>query len=129
MHEVALVEHLLDSVRRELPEELAGVRVVRVVIHVGVLSGAYPDALRFAFDVLAPERLGEGVRLEIVEVPAVCRCRACGAASTITEPVPVCPQCGSPDIRMEGGSDLILQEIEWDVEDGDSGDETPPACP
>ncbi len=129
MHEVALVEHLLDSVRRELPEELAGARVARVVIHVGVLSGAFPDALRFAFDVLAPERLGAGARLEIVEIPAVCRCRACGAASTITEPVPVCPQCGSPDIRMEGGSDLVLQEIELDVEDGDSGDEPTPARP
>ncbi|GAB4143050.1 hydrogenase maturation nickel metallochaperone HypA/HybF [Thermopirellula anaerolimosa] len=126
MHEVSLVEHLLDGVERELPERFAGARVARVVIHVGVLSGAHPEALRFAFDLLAPERLGEGVRLEIVEVPAVCRCRACGSATAITEPALLCPRCGSPDIRTEGGSDLILQEIELDVEDGDSGDATSP---
>ncbi|MGQ9605853.1 MAG: hydrogenase maturation nickel metallochaperone HypA/HybF [Thermogutta sp.] len=126
MHEVSLVEHLLDGVERELPSELAGARVARVVIHVGVLSGAHPEALRFAFDLLAPERLGEGVRLEIVEVPAVCRCHACGAASPITEPVFVCPGCGSPDIRTEGGSDLILQEIELEVEEGGSRDTTTP---
>ncbi len=124
MHEVALVEHLLDAVQAELPTAPRSARVRRVLIHVGVLSGAHPEALRFAFDFLAPDYLGEGAALEIIEIPAVCRCQTCGTASEINEPVLLCPRCGSSEIRMEGGSELTLQEIDLDIDDDSDADAT-----
>ena len=39
-------------------------------------------------------------------------CRACNAGLEIDDLVVECPQCGSHDIVIEGGRELVLQSIE-----------------
>ena len=48
----------------------------------------------------------------IREPPAISRCRQCGASTEIAEMVIDCPQCGSPEIVIEEGRELLLESIE-----------------
>jgi hydrogenase nickel incorporation protein HypA/HybF len=115
MHELSIVEALIEQVDRELDRAGQQGRAVRLELSVGRLSGVNPDCLRFAFDLLAPETRVAGADIVIRQQKAVCRCRACNARVEIENLVVHCPQCASADIAIEGGRDLMLQSI--DVEE------------
>jgi hydrogenase nickel incorporation protein HypA/HybF len=115
MHEAAIIEDLIGAVEDELDRAGLRGRVRRLEVVVGRLSGASPEALRFAFQVLAPGTKVEGARLEISEPKALCRCAHCGARSETEDILGVCPACGSGDVTIEGARELLLQSVE--VED------------
>lgn len=112
MHEMSIVQALIEQVGQEVARANHGGRIVGLDLAVGRLSGVHCDALRFALDVLAPGTILENAEVRITEPPAVCRCLACEARTEIDEFTVECPQCGSGNIRIEGGRDLMLQSIE-----------------
>ncbi len=110
MHELALTESIVTRVS----EHAGGGRVRRVTLEVGRLTCVSPDAMRFCFDVVAEGTALEGAMLEIVEIEARARCRACGAEfprTTLWEPCP----CGSDDIERLAGEELNVKEYELEV--------------
>jgi hydrogenase nickel incorporation protein HypA/HybF len=70
------------------------------------------DALRFGFQLLSQGTSLEGVELSIRQPAAVSRCRACETSAEIDEMVVACPRCGSLDIVIEKGRELMLETIE-----------------
>jgi hydrogenase nickel incorporation protein HypA/HybF len=116
VHEVSLVQALIDQVQREVEASGQPGRVVRIELIVGRMSGAHADSLRFAFELLAPGTLVERAALEIRDDKPVCACRACAARTVIDELLTACPACGSDDIHIQGGRDLLLQSIELEEE-------------
>ncbi|MGA2033304.1 MAG: hydrogenase maturation nickel metallochaperone HypA [Thermoguttaceae bacterium] len=114
MHELSIVEALIEQIRRELHRSGQSGRVVRVELAIGRLSGVHCDSIRFAFELLSPGTPVEGAQLDISEPKAVCACRACGARQEIDELVIQCPLCQSADISIVEGRDLLLQSIELD---------------
>jgi len=115
MHELSIVEALLEQVQREVQRAGESGRVTRVALAIGPLSGVHGDSIRFAFELLAPGTLVEGAELVITQPRAECCCRDCHARSEIDEFTVQCPQCHSHQIVIEGGRDLLLESIE--VED------------
>jgi len=116
MHEVSIVQALIEQVEEEIQQAGATGRVVKLDLIIGRLSGAHADSIRFAFELLTPDTPLAGVSLQIDEQPAVCCCAACDAKTPIEELITACPVCGSSQITIEGGCDLILQSIELEEE-------------
>jgi hydrogenase nickel incorporation protein HypA/HybF len=85
--------------------------VRRIVLEVGKLSAVLPDALRFCFDAAAEGTAAEGARLDIVEVPGIARCRACGARVELSRPFGRC-ECGGSDLEWLSGEELRIKEME-----------------
>jgi hydrogenase nickel incorporation protein HypA/HybF len=112
MHELAIVEALIEQVGEELDRAGQSGAVKRLELAVGRLSGVHCDSLRFAFELLSPGTPAEGAELSIREPAAVSRCRHCGASTEITEMVIDCPQCGNAEIVIEQGRELLLESIE-----------------
>ncbi|MGO9110416.1 MAG: hydrogenase maturation nickel metallochaperone HypA [Thermoguttaceae bacterium] len=112
MHELAIAEALIEQVATELDRAGQNGAVKQLELAVGKLSGVHCDSLRFAFELLSPGTPAEGAELLIREPPAMSRCHQCGAATEITEIVIDCPQCGSPEIVIEEGRELLLETIE-----------------
>ncbi len=112
MHELSIVQSLIEQVASEV--DLAGHtgRVRQLGLVIGRLSGVHCDSVRFAFEVLAPGTLVEGAEMHIAEPKAICRCHACSACSQIEGFVARCPVCESADVSVEGGRELMLQSIE-----------------
>lgn len=107
MHELALTETVVQMVRERLGDE----RVVRVRLEVGRRMAVVPDALRFCFDVCSRGTSLDGARLEIDEVAARGRCRACGDEGELPDALPLCA-CGSADVEVAGGDELRIKEVE-----------------
>jgi hydrogenase nickel incorporation protein HypA/HybF len=107
MHELSIAGAIAAIAREHAGDRpLAAVRV-----QVGHLRQVVPSALAFAFELLEP-----GVELEIVEVPAAGRCRACGADT----PLPVfpltCAACGDLDVEIVRGEELLIESLEVEAE-------------
>jgi len=69
MHEVSIME---SAVRMavDAAKSAGASRVLVLRLRVGTLSGAVPEALRFAFDVVCRDTIAEGASLEMETVPA-----------------------------------------------------------
>ena len=111
MHELSIAQNIIEIVEQYVPgAAMAEVRSVRV--RVGRLSGIVPDSLEFSFSaIVAGTPLGSA-RLDIEDVPAVCRCEACSAEFEAADFVFVCPACGNVNTRLLSGSDLQVVDIE-----------------
>ena len=112
MHELSIVEALIEQVRAELQRSGNCGPVKRLELAVGRLSGVHCEALQFAFELLAPGTAVSGAALSIRQPPAVSHCRQCGAETEIDEVVSGCPRCRSPEIVIDQGRDLMLESIE-----------------
>lgn len=115
MHELSIVESILETVRQHVPEGQS--RLLRSVkVRVGGLSGVVPEALEFGFEAMVAGTEYAGARMEIERVPACCRCDSCGSTFEPAELVFLCPACGSAAARMLRGNELHLVELGMEEE-------------
>ena len=119
MHEMSIVQTLLEQIEAEVCRSGHTGRVLKVELVVGRLSGVHVDALRFAFQLLSPGTLAEQAALEIAQPAAELVCGQCGQRCAIEELESVCPACGSAQVVIEGGRQLLLQSIELEDENED----------
>src|SRR3979409_2116928 len=75
VHELGIAEEIVAIVA----DRTAGGGVTRSALAVGRLCAVVPDAMRFCFDLATEGTAAEGATLEIIEIPGLGRCRACGA--------------------------------------------------
>jgi hydrogenase nickel incorporation protein HypA/HybF len=114
MHELSIVDALIEQVGREVRRSGHCGKVRAIELDIGRLSGVNCDSLRFAFELLAQGTLVEEAEIRIRQTKAACRCQTCNARTEIDDLVFECPKCASDAVTIEGGRDLILQNIELD---------------
>lgn len=107
MHELSVAESIVAAVT----EKMADTSVRRVRVEVGRLSGVVPDALRFCFELATGGTCLEGATLEIIPMPGRGRCRDCCAQFDTDELIVMC-ECGSVDVEVLGGRELLIREVE-----------------
>lgn len=115
MHELSIVEAVIEQVDEEVRRAGAEGKVAKLELSIGRLSGVNAESIRFAFELLAPNTILSGAEIVIHEPKAVCRCNSCHAETEIDDLTLKCPRCSSDDIAIEGGREMLLQSI--DVED------------
>jgi len=115
MHEASIVESLIALVRENLPD---GQRVLRVDVKVGLLTGVSPDAMRFYFELMRSDTLGEQAELAVTLVGLQAHCGACGADHSLDETAWLCPACGARALVFKNGDELLLSSFE--VRDGEN---------
>jgi hydrogenase nickel incorporation protein HypA/HybF len=108
MHELSIADAVVQIATRHAK----GRRVTRVELKVGHLRQVVPDALEFAFQLVAQGTPLEGAELTIEAVPATLRCRACGAETTLAGFPAHCAPCGSLDVDVAGGDELVVDALE-----------------
>jgi hydrogenase nickel incorporation protein HypA/HybF len=117
VHELSIVETLIEQVAEEVAAAGQTGRVKRLDLSIGCLSGVNVESLKFAFEVLAPGTLVADAALAINEPKARGHCQECGARFETDEFIPSCTQCQSSRVRIEGGQDLVLESIELEEEE------------
>lgn len=111
MHEVSLVENIVALVEDERrKQDFTRVRIVR--LQLGALGHAEPEALRFCFDAVTRGTVAEGARLEIEMVAGQGWCALCRCTVKLDDWFAACPACGNPGLRLTGGGELRLAELE-----------------
>ena len=108
MHELALADAVVAIAARHA----GGRRVTRVELKVGHLRQVVPQALEFAFGLVAEGTPVEGAELQMEIVPAAGCCRACGTESELPGFPLLCAACGSADIEIVRGEELLVDALE-----------------
>lgn len=107
MHELSIAESIVAAVTEKVTET----PIRRVRVEVGRLSGVVPDALRFCFELATGGTCLSGAELEIVSTPGRGRCRSCCAEFDTDDLIAMC-DCGSVDVEVLGGRELLIREVE-----------------
>jgi hydrogenase nickel incorporation protein HypA/HybF len=111
MHEMALTESVIGIVEDEARRQNFA-RVRAIVLEIGALACAEPDAMRFCFDVVSRGTPAEGARLDIVRVPGAGWCFDCERDVALAERFGPCGHCGGHRVQMTGGDELRVREME-----------------
>lgn len=107
MHELGITQNIVAIVT----EHAKGAKVQRVLLEIGKLSAIMPDAIQFCFDICTQGTLLQGATLEILEIPALAKCRQCGAEIYLDKPFGIC-KCGNVRLDLIAGEELKIKEIE-----------------
>jgi hydrogenase nickel incorporation protein HypA/HybF len=75
-------------------------------------AGVELEALRFGFDVVTRQSVAEGASLDIVEVPGRAWCLGCSRSVTVGQRFDPCPRCGGHRLRVTGGDELRIMDLE-----------------
>lgn len=111
MHEAHLAEDLVAVAVGEAKKRHAS-RIRKVRFRVGSQYRIVPEALEMGFQLATQGTIAEGAELEVEQVPLGGRCRACGSDVEAEEPPLVCEACGSLDVEMLRGNEMILETLE-----------------
>jgi hydrogenase nickel incorporation protein HypA/HybF len=108
MHELSIADAVVTIAR----EHARGRRVTSVEVKIGRLRQVVPDALEFAFELVAAGTNVEGAALEVEHVPARVRCTSCNEVTEVNEFPFACALCGSLDVEVIAGDELLVESLE-----------------
>jgi hydrogenase nickel incorporation protein HypA/HybF len=111
MHELGIAESILRRAGQESTRR-GGLRVTKVGLRIGELSGVDPDALAFAFEALTKDTPLESVALQIDFRKRLQRCAACAREFETNMLFSECPACGSTVTHCVAGDELDISFIE-----------------
>lgn len=111
MHELSIAQEILSIVKQTVDTKHLGY-VKNVKVKIGKLSNILPDSLLFCFDAIKSDTQLKNAELIINQKPVLIECSDCKKISEIEPPVFSCPNCNGINIKMTGGSELIVEEIE-----------------
>jgi hydrogenase nickel incorporation protein HypA/HybF len=113
MHEVSV---MTEAVRMavETAHSAGAARVTGLRLRVGTLSGAVPEAMQFAWDVVRRDTPAAEAWLEIESVPAACWCPICAAEFESRDFFSECPRCHNVSGELRRGRELELASVEFE---------------
>lgn len=115
MHELSVIASLLETIET-LAGENGAQAVTGIWIKAGALSGVVPELLESAFAIYKEGTIAARANLTIERSPLTIQCRSCRTETIRTDFVPACPACGSSDLHLVEGTDLILERIELETD-------------
>jgi hydrogenase nickel incorporation protein HypA/HybF len=115
MHELSIAQALIEQAGDVAKQNHARC-VTGITVAVGALSGVDHDALKFVFPMAAEGTLAEAASLIVDTVPAQVLCHTCNRVSNPELPSFACRQCGSENIEITGGRELMLKSVDVDVD-------------
>lgn len=114
MHELSIVASLFEILEAKARENQA-TKIVGVRLKVGKLAGVVPEFLQSAFDSYKQDTIAAEAKLEMEEVSLKLRCRKCAAETEKEEYSLLCPSCGSSDLEIREGMELLLDKIDLEI--------------
>ncbi|RMG03789.1 MAG: hydrogenase maturation nickel metallochaperone HypA [Nitrospirae bacterium] len=123
MHEFSIVQSLLDSVESYAVSEGAH-HVTRVIVRAGALAGIEPHLLKVAFDTFREGTICKDAALEIIIDPLRLHCKSCDRDVSTGTLRLICPECGSTEVNVLEGDEIILERIEMETADAEVEDKS-----
>jgi len=112
MHELSVAEQLVELIEHQL-RDAGRVKVTKVNLTIGPLSGIEPQALRFAYDSAVCGTMLEGSAVHITEIRPVVFCDTCNTEREIESVQRLrCPVCDTPTPTIVRGRELEIASVE-----------------
>ncbi len=111
VHELSICQAVLRQVLAVAAEQSAR-RISMITLHIGPLAGVEPDLVRLAFPLLAAGTTCEGATIWIETLPVQVRCRICATTSEVPLNRLLCADCGTWQVDIVSGDQLLLARVE-----------------
>lgn len=112
MHELGVVFHCLDQVRR-IAEENNVKRVNSVTVMLGEVSSVIPYLFEDCWNwAVKKETVLKDATLKIEVIKAVTYCENCNKEYPTVEYGKTCPHCGSGRTYLLEGNEIMIKEME-----------------
>ena len=111
MHELAICQGLIAEIGRVSRAQRAS-QVHAVTVAVGALSGVDAGLLERAFSIARAGTVAAQAWLTVDVLPARVACMACGSEGEVPLNRLLCPSCGTWQVRLIGGEELVLTHVE-----------------
>jgi hydrogenase nickel incorporation protein HypA/HybF len=112
LHELSIA----DAIVAIACEHAQGRRVTSVEVKIGQLRQVVPDALEFAFGLVVAGTNVEGAALQVEHVAPRVRCARCEIESDVTHFPLACTVCGTVDVDVVAGDELLVESLELEQE-------------
>lgn len=116
MHEFSLATSLIQYVS-EVAKKSGMAEIREMHIEVGEMTHIDPRQLKFCIKIASQNTIAEGSRIYIKKRMPVLRCLKCGISSELKKGKNLldysmaCPSCGSQEVELERGKELVLKRI------------------
>lgn len=109
MHELGMCEGVVEAVERRAK----GRKVTRLCLRVGTMHRVVPEAFGQAFEMAATGSVAQDAEVDLTFMPVRTACRSCKTETESEDFVPLCQRCGSADVDIVGGQELMLESLEY----------------
>ena len=111
MHEMGIAQNILE-IALEAAKREGATKISRIDLVAGELRGLVPMQMTFCFGIVAQNTIASSAYLNIEETPVTAHCEDCGADFKVEEYKYLCPKCSSANVKVTGGSELRVKDIE-----------------
>ena len=111
MHEYSIVQSLIESCDEHAKSNNA-IKVTKVVVKIGVMSGVEPHLLREAFELFKEDTICDGCEFVMNIQKVKIECLTCKEVNELEKNEYCCPTCKSIDIKIIDGEDMFLMQLE-----------------
>lgn len=108
---MGIAQNILDIAVEAANKEDA-IKITRIDLIAGELRGLVPMQLTFCFGIVAQNTIASGAYLNVQEVPVTAHCEDCGSDFPVEEYQYLCPRCKGVNVRVTGGTELRVKDIE-----------------
>jgi hydrogenase nickel insertion protein HypA len=113
MHEYSIVQALIEQCEGYAAENEAQ-QVTKVVVKIGIMSGVEPHLLEIAFETFKEKTVCENAEFVLNIQPLTITCKACSLTSELEKIAYCCPSCGSLDVNVVDGEEMLLMSLEME---------------
>lgn len=119
MHEIGVAKEIFKAIK-ELAEKNNLKKITKIRIRVGEQSGVVEELLKHSLcDHLFPGTIAAEAELEIVKELLHFRCQNCGKEFNLSgSEIAKCDSCGSENVETISGTDVYLDHLEGEEEEG-----------
>lgn len=111
MHEMSLVQNIIDIVEQEMKRH--GVEQLKAInLAVGRMSAVVPEQMILCYEILTSQTPLAGTVLNIRQVPITYQCEDCREEFESEGIASRCPFCKSENLEMTFGRELRIESIE-----------------
>ncbi len=110
MHELSIAISVVEIVEEEAAKVNSS-KVSEVELDIGAQSGVIIEALEFALAEAVKPSIMKGSKITINEIPAICRCAACGHKFEPDDIITPCPECGHLYSDAIQGKEMKIKRI------------------
>ena len=114
MHELSVCLSLLEQLQG-IAAERGALRITRIELSIGPLSGVEPELLQNAWPLAAAGTLAVDADLVIDASDVVVRCQACEAETRASPNKLLCGECGDFRTALISGDEMTLQRVEFET--------------
>ena len=119
MHELGITQGIIDRAR-EAAQRNGARKVTDVFVVMTPAADFTQDSIEMYFEMLTEEdELFKGAALHVEHKPAAATCLSCRDEFSTDAPQPVCPQCGSQQVRFDPEAPMV-QLTDIGIDDGES---------